>query len=228
MMHKKGKFLNFCFSCIPGAGQMYQGFMKRGVSIMTIFFGILTLISFSQLDELIFCLPIIWFYGFFDGIHRNSLPDFEYVQLKDDFLFINEEIKPLQLKKFRIPVAVLFIFFGAYSLIKLIIYMLISNDFLFWDSPIVRMIDTFFPQTIFSVLIILLGVYLIIGKKKEMEQENFEENAFFYEKDNSPAEEYPESLLMQSEKDIMNQENFKTAESASEKTEENMDWGENN
>lgn len=94
--------------------------------------------------------------------------------------------------------------------------MLISNDFLFWDSPIVRMIDTFFPQTIFSVLIILLGVYLIIGKKKEMEQENFEENAFFYEKDNSPAEEYPESLLMQSEKDIMNQENFKTAESASE------------
>ena len=31
---KKSMFLTFCFSFIPGAGQMYQGYMKRGLSLM--------------------------------------------------------------------------------------------------------------------------------------------------------------------------------------------------
>ena len=38
MKRKKGKFLTFCFSCIPGAGQMFLGFFKEGVSLMTMFF----------------------------------------------------------------------------------------------------------------------------------------------------------------------------------------------
>ena len=34
---KKNKILMFLFSLIPGAGQMYMGFMKQGLSLMTIF-----------------------------------------------------------------------------------------------------------------------------------------------------------------------------------------------
>ena len=33
----KNGFLTFCFSFIPGAGQMYQGYMKRGLSQVTAF-----------------------------------------------------------------------------------------------------------------------------------------------------------------------------------------------
>ena len=35
---KKGKFLTFMFSFIPGAAEMYMGFMKMGVSLMALFF----------------------------------------------------------------------------------------------------------------------------------------------------------------------------------------------
>ena len=179
MAHKKGKFLNFCFSCIPGAGQMYQGFMKRGVSIMVVFFGMLALISYFGIDELIFCLPIIWFYGFFDGIHLNSLPDSEYAQLRDEFLFMSDELPQLRLKKLRVPAAVTLILLGGYGLFRTIINYMIWEELLFWDSPAARLIYDLLPKMLFSVLIIFIGVYLIAGKKKEMEDEDYEEDGFY-------------------------------------------------
>ena len=36
----KNGFLTFCCAFIPGAGQMYQGYMKRGLSLILIFFAI--------------------------------------------------------------------------------------------------------------------------------------------------------------------------------------------
>ncbi|MCI8355555.1 MAG: hypothetical protein HFI47_10905, partial [Lachnospiraceae bacterium] len=35
---KKSRFLTFCFSMLPGAGEMYMGFMRTGVSLMLLFF----------------------------------------------------------------------------------------------------------------------------------------------------------------------------------------------
>lgn len=201
MMHKKSKFLNFCFSCLPGAGQMYQGFMKRGVSIMALFFGMLALISYFGIDELIFCLPVIWFYGFFDGIHRNSLPDNEYMQLKDGYLFVDDDFGQLDLKKYRIPAAVLLIFIGGYSLIRTFVYGLIINQFegFYWDSPIVNIIDNVLPKTVLSIVIIWLGVYLISGKKKEIE-EDFKEKTFYQERNNMEGD-VPVSTLIQGEEE---------------------------
>ena len=37
MRHKKNRFWTFLFSLFPGAGEMYMGFMKQGVSLMTLF-----------------------------------------------------------------------------------------------------------------------------------------------------------------------------------------------
>ena len=34
---KKNGFLTFIFACIPGAGQMYYGYMQRGLSLITMF-----------------------------------------------------------------------------------------------------------------------------------------------------------------------------------------------
>ena len=34
---KKNALLTFIFACIPGAGQMYYGYMKRGLSLITFF-----------------------------------------------------------------------------------------------------------------------------------------------------------------------------------------------
>ena len=37
MKRKRGPFMTFILSCIPGAGQMYLGFFNEGVSLMLLF-----------------------------------------------------------------------------------------------------------------------------------------------------------------------------------------------
>ena len=37
LIMKKNGILTLLFACIPGAGQMYQGYMKRGLSLITMF-----------------------------------------------------------------------------------------------------------------------------------------------------------------------------------------------
>lgn len=150
---------------------MFQGFMKKGVSIMLLFWGLIALVAYFGIDEMLFCLPVIWFYGFFDGIHTNSLPDEEFATLKDEYLFVNNDFEGINLKKFRVPAAVLLIFVGVYSLFRVFINALLNCGIVYWDSPIVYALDNMVPKMIFSVAIICLGLYLIRGKKAELEKE---------------------------------------------------------
>ena len=87
MKRKKGTFLTFCFSCMPGAGQMFLGFFKEGVSIMTMFFGIIMLANWLYFDQFGFCAIIVWFYAFFDAMNKNSLPDEEFEELEDNYIW---------------------------------------------------------------------------------------------------------------------------------------------
>ena len=41
MQKQKRGFWLFIFSLIPGAGEMYMGFKKQGISIMFLFWGVL-------------------------------------------------------------------------------------------------------------------------------------------------------------------------------------------
>ena len=86
-MRQKGKFLTFCFSLFPGAGHMYLGFMKMGVSVMTLFWGIVMLGVLMNLGILYFILPVIWCYSFFDVINKNSMTEEEFYELEDNYLF---------------------------------------------------------------------------------------------------------------------------------------------
>lgn len=61
---KKNALLTFIFACIPGAGQMYYGYMRRGLSLVTLFCvasGIGAIIP-----PILLATPIIWMYAFFD------------------------------------------------------------------------------------------------------------------------------------------------------------------
>ena len=69
---KKSAFLTFCFSFIPGAGQMYQGFMKRGLSLITLF--CLAVVGCAIIPYCAAALPIIWMYSFFDTFNIRSNP----------------------------------------------------------------------------------------------------------------------------------------------------------
>ena len=84
---KKNRFLTFWASCIPGAGEMYMGFMKMGLSMMLMFaFTILVAVWTNQGAIACFC-AVEWFYCFFYANHLASLNDDDFKMVKDEYLF---------------------------------------------------------------------------------------------------------------------------------------------
>ena len=95
---RKSRILTFLFALWPGAGQMYLGYMKRGVSLMLLFCLLMAISSFTGFGVFIFLLPIVWFYGFFDTINLRSM-SYEFLP-QDDFLFHLDSINAPELVKF--------------------------------------------------------------------------------------------------------------------------------
>ena len=61
---KKNALLTFIFACIPGAGQMYYGYMQRGLSLITLFCACFILGALAS--PLAVTCFIVWMYSFFD------------------------------------------------------------------------------------------------------------------------------------------------------------------
>lgn len=61
---KKNPFLTFIFACVPGAGQMYYGYMQRGLSLITLFF--VCVAAGMLVSPLVLACAIVWMYSFFD------------------------------------------------------------------------------------------------------------------------------------------------------------------
>ncbi len=171
MIRKKNSFLTFCFSFLPGAGQMYMGFMKRGVSFMSIFFLLIFISTWLNLGPLMFIMPVIWFYAFFDTHNLRAMPDDEFYAMEDDYILFPEFTKDrarILTNKYRTVFAVVLIVIGF--------SVLWNNLFDMFDDIMPSFIDNaldqfgyYFPQLIVGTAIIALGVYLIRGKKKDLE-----------------------------------------------------------
>lgn len=67
---KKNGFLTFIFACIPGAGQMYYGYMQRGLSIAMML--ILCVMAATVINPLLFLCLVIWMYSFFDTYDSSA------------------------------------------------------------------------------------------------------------------------------------------------------------
>ena len=91
---KKNGFLTFIFACIPGAGQMYYGYMQRGLSIAMIL--ILCVMAATVVEPLLFLCLVIWMYSFFDTY--DLIRHMAAGEPKEDSLLVlgnYEEIKKL-------------------------------------------------------------------------------------------------------------------------------------
>ncbi len=71
---KKNGILTFCFAFIPGAGQMYQGYMKRGLSIIAICCaGFVLAPLFGLMEAIGLCIVCVtWMYSFFDTFNLRA------------------------------------------------------------------------------------------------------------------------------------------------------------
>lgn len=169
MKKEKSKFLTFGFSLLPGTGHMYMGFMKMGLSLMAAFFFLIFLSSWLRIGPLLFVLPLIWFYSFFDCMNKRYSTEEEFLLLEDNYLFSLDELAKIDkdiLKKHRLLSGILLIIFGGYLIWINIINSLngyISDEVYNAISNITRVA----PQIIIGVAIIVVGLKLIKGKKKE-------------------------------------------------------------
>lgn len=169
MKKKKSKFLTFIFSLLPGAGHMYMGFMKTGISFMAMFFFLIFLSSWLDLGPLLFILPLIWFYSFFDCTNKAETNEDEFLLLEDNYLFSIDKLVSFDkdvFKKRRLFSGILLLLLGIYLVWNNVVKILgryIPDE----TYNIIRSVTRIAPQIIIGVAIIALGVKLIIGKKKE-------------------------------------------------------------
>ena len=74
-MKRKQGLLFFISSCIPGCGQMHQGYMRRGMSLLTVFCGLFAIAVFLNIGALtVLALPV-WLYAFFDSYNLRARLD---------------------------------------------------------------------------------------------------------------------------------------------------------
>ena len=72
MTNRKNRFLTVIFACLPGAGHMFMGLMKIGVSLMASFFVVIFLSSWLDFGPLMYLVPIIWFYSFYSINYKTN------------------------------------------------------------------------------------------------------------------------------------------------------------
>lgn len=172
MTNKKNKFLTFCISLIPGAGEMYLGFYKTGVGIMVLFWGIMAFSEFL-FPPSFYLLPILWFYSFFHTNNLNHMPEDEFYALEDDYLF---HIQPNELadlaKRYRKPLAFVLILIGISIIWSNLqgVFIPIAHWFI-WSEALWSMFSYWndaVPRFAAAALIIWIGWRLIHDKKETL------------------------------------------------------------
>lgn len=173
MIKKKSRFLTFCFSVIPGAGHMYQGFIKQGTMLMTMFFGLIALAIMFGISLLGLLAIIVWFVSFFDANNKAALSQEEFYTLEDKYFFNldNTDLGKFLESKQRFMVAIIAILLGVYVLwinFTSLLFVVIPEQFkdvLYWNGL------KKLPQVLFALVVIGLGVWLIRGKKEALNKE---------------------------------------------------------
>lgn len=169
---KKNRFWTFCMACIPGAGQMYMGFMKMGLSMMLLFALTIMVATWMQLGA-VACIAVVeWFYCFFHANHLASLNDEEFGQIEDEYLFGMDALPGIKEFVWKYPKWI------AYGLILLgicflwgtaadILRIVLPEEYRFIYRAMWRIGD-FIPSILIGCGIIFMGVKLLSGKKTEV------------------------------------------------------------
>ena len=169
-MTQRNGFLMFIASCLSGCGQMYQGYMKRGLSLLLAFFLVIFVSTYFYLGTLVLFLPVIWLYAFFDSYALRS-------QLaagtapEDAFLFGLSDMDSKRLgellRRRHSLIGWVLVAVGAYMLYDIVLDQL-ANFLVGWTvfgSRLVEMLRYGVPRLVITALVILLGLWFIRGPK---------------------------------------------------------------
>lgn len=165
MNNQKNRFWTFCFSLIPGAGEMYLGLYKQGISLMVSFIGIMALSVMLNLTPFALFAIVVWFYSFLHTHNLRAMPLEEYCNLEDDYIWSRVPLNMKWTNKAMKLTAILLIVLG--------IYLVWTNTFgwiSWYFGGFFGGILNRLPQLAIGVAILWLGVKLITGKKVELDE----------------------------------------------------------
>ena len=183
MKKQKHGFWVFIFSLIPGAGEMYMGFKKQGLSIMLLFWGSIALASITGLGWLAMFLPVIWFYSFFNVHNLKSLSEEEFYSVEDNYILHMDQLSGDMgkfLQKNQSAAAWVLILFGIcilWSRFTSLLYLIVPTNMVDYVYNICNSL----PQIIIAAGIIAAGIYLLTQQKKKLKQETETKEEHYWE-----------------------------------------------
>lgn len=163
---KKNGFLTFIAAILPGCGQMYYGYMRRGLSLALWFWGIVFVASLSGLGVLAILLPVVWAYGFFDTFNIRALTYEQRLAFPDSFIPNEDWMRQSKVGGLfrkgggRIAGWVLVVI-GI-----IIVYNTLFNRIFWYAFDFSPELSTFMnnlPALVIAILIIVLGVRVLRG-----------------------------------------------------------------
>ena len=169
---KKNGILTFLFAFVPGAGQMYQGYMKRGLSLITMFCLFIMAGMMTGLDPLIMGCLIVYMYSFFDTFNlraqivADNAPEDDYLV---HFNWQDERRQKFMMDSHKLLGWAL-IALGAMAAYENIIMRVLGDVMWRWgqNNPFFRavylMLDEL-PQIVACVALVVCGLWLVRGPK---------------------------------------------------------------
>lgn len=153
---RKSKGLTFFLSFVPGAGHLYLGLMNRGLQFLILFFGTIFISSMFITELFGFLLPVIWFYCLFDALQQ-------YNKIQESGEVIDTPIISwMQFTKHKFWFGWGLILFGIYLFVEKFVFETYG-----WQY------SSTFKTVFFAIMLILIGIYLLFGKKvnKDIDKE---------------------------------------------------------
>lgn len=170
MKKRKSKFWLFIFSFVPGAGEMYMGLMKMGISLMLGFMLSIAVIAITNISVLSVIAITIYIYCFFHAHNIGSMDEADFQALEDTYLFGFDNLDQIRMKmsgKYRPAVAVVLIIMGVIMLANVGFNLLC--EIFGWDNVYLSKIYYFVrdevPRLLIGIAIIWGGITMLRGKK---------------------------------------------------------------
>lgn len=170
----RGILLLIC-ACVPGCGQMQQGYMKRGISQTIAFSAMLAVAIFLEIGALACFLAPLWAYSFFDAYNLRRLTR-EGMPQEDAYLFGLSDMDSKRLEELvskrhsligwvLVSVGVLVMWQNFARTLYDLLMSLFGGDDAWWIYDLMHGV----PRMVVTLLIIALGIWFIRGPRKKPE-----------------------------------------------------------
>lgn len=168
--------LHLAFACVPGCGQMYQGYMKRGISQTVITCALVFIAVFLEIGALAVLIVPLWLYAFFDSFNLRRQAR-EGLAPEDDYLFGLSDMDSRRLTRILSRrgsligwVLVVVGLYNVYQIFARRVFGALRDYFPFFDW-VYGLLVWDMPRIMGTILITALGIWFIRGPKAPRQEE---------------------------------------------------------